>query len=98
LSSVRDAQHQHCHRVVNARPERKGPAAARSRVLLKPGADGKASIVVAGQGERLTTPSLALNVPLVVQLQSDTGVCWEARYAAGGVKRNDMKAFEGRAP
>ncbi len=68
-----------------------------SRIDLLAGAAGKAKITVAGQGHALDLPALPLAAPLRVQLQSGTGVCWEARYPATGVRRNDGRRFSARS-
>jgi hypothetical protein len=65
--------------------------------LLKPGREGKAKIIVKGRGKNLALPTLPLNLPLRVQLQADSGACWEATYSEAGVKRNTARGFKGKA-
>jgi cysteine-rich repeat protein len=51
-------------------------------VVLKSGADGRAGIIVKAKSEALGFPdALALVPPVRVQLQADTGECWEATYS-----------------
>jgi cysteine-rich repeat protein len=66
------------------------------KVQLRPGADGKARVIVKGKGPNLPDPVLPLSLPVVVQLQAGNGSCWEARYVADGVQRNDATRFKGR--
>ena len=68
-----------------------------SRLLLKAGAAGAAKLVVLGRGANLALPALPLGLPVRVQLQSDTGACWEARYAPSGVRRNTTHDFSGKS-
>jgi hypothetical protein len=71
-------------------------------LLLKPGADGKAQILLMGKGIHLGDgllgfPSLPLPLPARVQLQGSSGVCWEAEYTSAGAQKNDPTQFKGRA-
>jgi hypothetical protein len=65
-------------------------------IALRPGASGAASLEVAGRGERLGLPALPPELPLTVQLLGP-GVCWEATYAAPGVKRSGPRVLRARA-
>jgi hypothetical protein len=51
------------------------------QILLKSGAATKAKVLVKGKGENIPMPVLPLTPPVTVQLKSDAGVCWEARYS-----------------
>jgi len=56
------------------------------KVRLKPGADGKAKIILKGKGENLSVspqglPALPLPLPVTVQLQAGNGECWGATYS-----------------
>ena len=62
-------------------------------MLLRVGAAGKASIKIRGKGFHLPLPSMPLALPLTVQLtNSETGVCWEARYTSAS--RNDAQQLK----
>jgi hypothetical protein len=65
-------------------------------ITLTPGIAGKAKIVVRGKGPGLAMPALPAPVPLVVQLGLSGGACFEARYPAPGVKKNDWTRFTAR--
>lgn len=64
-------------------------------LLLKEGAAGKATIILKGKGELLPMPSLPLTLPATIQLQSDTGTCWESTFEAEGVKKSTPEVFVG---
>jgi len=72
-----------------------------SGLLLKFGEAGKAKLVAKGKGPNLDTPALPLSQDeaVIVQLSSQTGVCWEARYGPPA-KTNDAEQFKdkGDAP
>ena len=55
-------------------------------LTLRPGADGKARVVVTGKGPELGLSPLPIGLPLRVQLRAVGGQCWEARYPSA--KRN----------
>ena len=60
-------------------------------VVLKPGESGKTRAVARGKGDALTFPALPLVPPVVVQLHSQAGRCWEATYSIPRV--NDGERF-----
>jgi cysteine-rich repeat protein len=53
-------------------------------LVLKPGAEGKAKIVVKGKGDALLLPDLPLDADprVTVQLVSSTGACWATGFDA----------------
>jgi Right handed beta helix region len=65
------------------------------KIVLKPGADGKTSIVVKGKGSALDMPALPLaqDTTVTAQLKSSGGVCWGTVYAAPAVK-NESEQFK----
>ncbi|MBX3028467.1 DNRLRE domain-containing protein [bacterium] len=69
------------------------------KIVLKPGAAGKAKIVVTGGGNRLHTPPLPLaqDPQVIVQLKNTFagGRCWESRFS-GPATRNDGRQFKDR--
>ncbi len=76
---------------------RSGTPAGVTQVLLRTGADGKAKILVQGQGTALRLPSLAVIAqPLRVQLRSSDGLCWEAVYGAPP-RKSSAAIFSDRA-
>jgi hypothetical protein len=69
---------------------------------LASGEAGKAKIQVKGKGTALSgrpfgIPPLPLDVPLTVQLQSESGACWEANFSQAGLDKNDNQQFSGKA-
>jgi len=74
-----------------------GAPAGIAGVVLKPGANGRARVVVKGRGELLALPELPLALPVRAQLQSAIGQCWEATFDAAGVRTNTAMHFHGRA-
>jgi len=67
------------------------------QMVLKPGDEGKAKLLVKAKGESLSLPELPLGLPLQVQLHAETGECWEATYSEMGVKDNNPRQFKGMA-
>jgi len=51
---------------------------------------------VHGRGPRFVSPALPLALPLRVQLQAESGACWEARFGATGVRENGAIVFDGK--
>ena len=64
-------------------------------MLLKSGEATKTKIVVKGKGDLLPMPILPLTPPVTVQLKSETGVCWEARYSTA--QKNLAEQFRAKA-
>ncbi len=67
------------------------------KVLLKAGLAGKAKALVKGKGPNLPAFPLPLPLPAVVQLQSETGGCWESTFYAAGTLQNDATQYKGKA-
>jgi hypothetical protein len=65
------------------------------QVLLKSGVATKAKILVKGKGVDLPMPTLPLTPTVTVQLKSETGVCWEARYS--NPQKNLAEQFRAKA-
>jgi hypothetical protein len=65
------------------------------QVLLKSGAATKTKIVVKGKGVDLPMPALPLTPTVTVQLKSETGVCWEAKFSAP--QKNFTEQFRAKA-
>ncbi|MFT4570901.1 MAG: cytochrome c peroxidase [Planctomycetota bacterium] len=64
------------------------------KIKAKAGIDGKAVIVVKAQGTELATaplgfPELPSELPLVVQMQSGSGQCWEASFTTATRNEGD---------
>jgi cysteine-rich repeat protein len=68
--------------------DRAGSPDALIRLLLRPGEEGRARIVLRARGALLPSLSLPLaqQPEAVVQLRSDAGACWESRYEAPAVR------------
>ena len=55
---------------------------------------GKGAISVKGKGDSLRLPELPLTPPVVAQAKNpSTGGCWESRFEAAQVKKNDARRF-----
>ncbi|HXH81492.1 MAG TPA: hypothetical protein VNN07_01035, partial [Candidatus Tectomicrobia bacterium] len=72
-----------------------------ANLVLKPGIDGKATVVAKGGHELLFdgpagAPELPLALPATVQLQGNNGNCWEAVYDEAGVVVNEAGTFKGK--
>jgi hypothetical protein len=66
------------------------------RLTLKPSATRSARISAVAHGPALGLAGLPVNQPLVVQLKTSDGRCWEARYSAPA-GRNDGATFRDHA-
>jgi CSLREA domain-containing protein len=67
------------------------------QLSLKPGADGKARIILKGRGVDLTLPTLPLGLPVRAQLHGTGAACWESTYTEDTVVRNTPVEFRGKA-
>ncbi len=68
------------------------------KLLLRPGADGKAKIRARAKGAEVTLPLLPLTLPVLAQLQRiGQPDCWEASYSGAGQIANDAAKFKGKA-
>jgi hypothetical protein len=67
------------------------------KIVLKPGLQGTATVVVKGKGAGLNAPNLPLPLPLLVQLQSSNGTCWEAAFRPEGVLKDGTGQFAVKA-
>ena len=66
--------------------------AGTERMSLTSSSRGGTRATLRGRGPLLDLPDLAsLATPFVVQLQGTHGVCWEAGFTAGGVRRQDAE-------
>ena len=67
-----------------------------ARVMLTPGAAGKAKAEAKGRGANLHMASpLDVTVPVLVQLQSENGQCWEATYTSAQQDSADVFRAKG---
>jgi uncharacterized delta-60 repeat protein len=64
-------------------------------IKLKSGAAGAAQIQLKAQGVWTVPPSLPLGSPVLVQLASETGACWEAVYVTP--TKNDGVSFQAKS-
>jgi hypothetical protein len=81
-----------------------GAAAGIVKIILKPGADGEAKILMKGKGMGLVLPGgvnqtqyFAQDSAVTVQLLSSIGPCWEAVYT-GPATKNDGAQFKDKLP
>ena len=58
---------------------------------LKEGLAGKSLIQLKAKGDAIDMPSLALALPVVVQIRNTEGVCWEATYSSPATKNDDTQ-------
>lgn len=64
--------------------------------LLKPSDVGKARIKLKAQGATMPIPSLPVSAPVVAQLQSRNGSCWESTFTTA--KKNDELRLKMKLP
>ena len=78
--------------------DRDGRAQGVEKVLLKGGDEHRARLLLKGRGSALPDPPAgALAAPVVAQLvHPRNGVCWESRFDAAQVQRNDGTHFSAR--
>lgn len=69
------------------------PSRPLRQILLHAGADGKAKILAHGDSDTIEQ-ILPFVAPVVVQLQTSTGTCWETTLPSPS--RNDGARFEGK--
>jgi uncharacterized repeat protein (TIGR01451 family) len=67
------------------------------KLKLKAGNAGKAQMSLTAKGMHLTLPAMPLPLPLRVQLQRETGACWEANYSVSGLTKNGTDQFKAKA-
>jgi hypothetical protein len=65
------------------------------QVLLKSGVATKTKILVKGKADNLPMPTLPLTPTVTVQLKSESGVCWEAKYSTP--QKNFAEQFRAKA-
>jgi hypothetical protein len=68
--------------------DRAGSTAGLDRLVLRPGASGAAAVIVRGRETNLTPPALPLDPPVLFQLRTDSGPCWEATFDATAMRVN----------
>ena len=76
-----------------------GASGGVTRVVLKPGADGKAQVTLEARGPSLDLPALPLTAPVTVQLlvsSGETTTCWQTTYQEPARNRDD--ALRARGP
>jgi hypothetical protein len=66
------------------------------RVLLKSGAAGNAKVLVKGKGVNLPFPAsfLPMATPVHVQLQADSGTCWQTTHISMGPLLNTIDTYK----
>ncbi len=69
-----------------------------TQIILKANVAGKAKIIAKGKGFDLQMPGplTSITQPVTVQMQSSTGICWEANYSAPA-KKQTMDQFKDKA-
>ena len=66
-----------------------------TKVLLRAGDAGHASVVVKGRGASLGLPAMPLTLPVTIQLQEESGPCWASTFESA--RRNDAARFRASA-
>ncbi|HEY2386284.1 MAG TPA: hypothetical protein VGK30_04935 [Candidatus Binatia bacterium] len=66
-----------------------------TKVLLRAGDAGHASVVVKGRGASLGLPPMPLTLPVTLQLQEESGPCWGSTFE--GARMNDSARFRASA-
>jgi hypothetical protein len=74
-----------------------GRADGMLKISLKAIEDKPGRIGLRGKGESLPDPSLPLQMPVVVQLQTGGGECWGSSFAASGMLKNEPTVFKARS-
>ena len=64
--------------------------------LGRKGLVGKAKVQLKGKGATLPALPLPLTLPATVQLQSESGQCWQGTFSASGQTAGDNTQFKGR--
>jgi hypothetical protein len=59
-------------------------------MLLRSGTDLRAKLKVKGNGATLAAAPSPLALPVRVQLQNDTGACWEATYSVADANADGL--------
>jgi len=69
-----------------------------SKMIIKEKPGKNASAKVIGKGTSIPTLSLPLTTPVTVQLiNGETGLCWDASYAGGDIKKNEPARFQAKS-
>jgi photosystem II stability/assembly factor-like uncharacterized protein len=68
-----------------------------TKLILKPGGNGKAKVVLKGRGVDLNPPDVPINLPFRLQLRNEIGQCWEATYDEAGTVRNFDRRYNGKS-
>lgn len=76
--------------------DRDASADAITSLVLRSGADGRASIQLSGNGPALALEQVPVALPVTVQLHAAGGTCWEGTFSPSGVVRNDAAALRAR--
>jgi hypothetical protein len=74
-----------------------GNADGVKRAIVKPGAEGKAKVIVKAGGVALDVLSPPFALPVTAQLVGSAGTCWSAQFRAEGVLKNVPGIFAGKA-
>ena len=78
--------------------DRQGTQAGIEKIVMRPGLDGQARILVKAQGPGIGfSEPLDLEVPAVLQLQRDDGACWEATFSDVVTYESDLVKLRSEA-
>jgi hypothetical protein len=76
-----------------------GAAGGVQKIILKGGGAGRTKVQVLGRGPLLPDPALeSIAAPVRVQLvNGDTGTCWESRFEASDIDKQNAGAFKAKS-
>jgi hypothetical protein len=76
-----------------------GAVTSIERMLFKSGAQGRATILIRGQGSSVPLVLPPLTSPITIQLiNGSSGICWGADFSVSQMRRNDAEQLKAKTP